>query len=80
MGFYYIAVVIILYYRHDRTDARAGDDCAFVKQTYSYKCISLPQEFSHLEVLCFDMLCNDFKHRFIYVYRPLIMTSYRLET
>ena len=56
--------------RHDRIGARAGGVCAFIKHGYSYICISLPQKFSHLEVLCFDLLCNDFKHRFICVYRP----------
>lgn len=44
--------------------------CAFVKHGYSHVSIPLPLEFSHLEVLCFDMLCNAFKHRFICVYRP----------
>ena len=56
--------------RHDKTDARAGGVCAFIKYGYSYICISLPQEFLHLEVLCFDLLCIDFKHRFICVYIP----------
>ena len=55
---------------YERADARASGVCAFVKHVYSCIRVSLPQEFSHLEALCFNMLCNEFKNRFICAYRP----------
>lgn len=59
--------------RHDRhINSRGGGICAFIKKAHNYVHIPLPQEFSHLEMLCTDIICNNFKHRYISVYRPPI--------
>ena len=43
--------------------------CIYIKKLIYFH-VQLPQQYLHLEVLCIDILCNNYKHRFICVYRP----------
>ena len=55
--------------RNDRSNnIRVGGVCAFISKKLIYFHVQLPQQY--LEVLCTDILFNNYKHRFICVYRP----------
>ena len=57
--------------RNDRSNnIRDGDVRAFLSKKLIYFHVQLPQQYLHLEVLCIDILCNNYKHRFIRFYRP----------
>ena len=57
--------------RHkDRSNHIRGTGvCAFLTKDLIYFRLQLPLQYLHLEVLCTDILCNNEKHRFIYIYR-----------
>ena len=57
--------------RNDRSNKiRGGGVCAFISTKLIYFHVQLPQQYLHLEVLNIDILCNNYKHHFICVYRP----------
>ena len=57
--------------RNDRSNnIRGGGVGAFIKKKLIYFHVQLPQQYLHSEVLCIDILCNNYKHRFICVNRP----------
>ena len=49
---------------------RVGGVCAFIDKQLNFVPIALPQDFAQLEVICVDVICSRYKHRFIVVYRP----------
>ena len=56
--------------RRDRIDDnRGGDVCAFIRNAFSLTQVNIPSKFDLHEILCFDVLINNFKQWFICVYR-----------
>jgi hypothetical protein len=66
--------------RRDRTCNRGGGICLFIKKNYHFIIVPVPIEFSDLEILCVDVLCNNFRHRFICVYRPPVHNVHLMES
>ena len=57
--------------RRDRIDVnRGGGVCAFVRNFCSFSQVNIPPQFDLHEILYFDVLLDNFKQRFICVYRP----------
>ena len=57
--------------RRNRIDGnRGGGVCAFIRNVFSFTQVNIPPEFDLHEILCFDVLIDNLKLRFIYVYRP----------
>jgi hypothetical protein len=57
--------------RHDRpSHARGGGVCIFVRNRFNFSRVSFPAAYEHLEVICIDTISQDYKQRFICVYRP----------
>ncbi len=54
--------------RHDRP-SRSGSVCIFSNKNLPYVPITLPFKNKHLEIACVDIICSNFKHRYIVVYR-----------
>jgi hypothetical protein len=42
----------------------------FIRNHLKFSRVLLPQTYEHLEILCVDVFCNNFKQRYICVYRP----------
>ena len=56
-------------FRRDRVDRKGGGVCALVSNELSVCTVQIPLHFSHLEMLCFDLLDDNSKYRFIVCYR-----------
>ncbi len=55
--------------RCDRA-TRGGGVCAFIDKNVPYIAVALPREYADVELLCFDVVRADWKHRFMVAYRP----------
>ena len=56
---------------NDRSNnIRGGGVSAFITKGLIYFHVQLPHQYLHLEVLCIDILCNNYKYLFIYIYIP----------
>jgi hypothetical protein len=42
----------------------------FIRNHLKFSQVLLPQTYEHLEILCMDVFCNNFKQRYVCVYRP----------
>ncbi len=57
--------------RRDRSNgSRGGGVCMFIKSSISCINVALSCSYSQLEVVCVDLIGNNYKHRFIAAYRP----------
>ena len=57
--------------RRDRIDGnRGGGICAFIRNVFSFTQVNIRPEFDLHEILCFDVLIDNFKQWFTCVYRP----------
>ena len=58
--------------RKDRNKSNTGGGgvCAFVSRDLHIKSVDIDERYNSLEILIYDLLCNDSNIRFFTVYRP----------
>jgi hypothetical protein len=57
-------------YRRDRQNNTGGGVCAFLKNSLHTEQLDISSLPANVELLCFDLICNSYKHRLFAVYRP----------
>ena len=56
--------------RKDRSEARGGGVCVFVSRKFDIVSVNIDNQFSSLELLCFDLVTSTSRLRVFVVYRP----------
>ena len=60
--------------RHDRPYGIGGGCCVFIKEiVVNYIRVQIPDKFSDLDIICFDLHGSEIKYRFINFFARLIM-------